>query len=249
MDARDRKRRAIEQIQAKRQKVQRIERQLEREELTENIKRAKERVKVGRYGCMAVAPHQSLIENGRSACTSIAFMAAFNFLREDHLLEVIRWDKVLDHGARLWSLWYGDGSNRASCYQHINDVLGCKVLDPMRDSMKMVLEYSGEIHQTEPHPRGATVPLSVAVGSIEPGQAAVLVAYDVSMALLRSPDGIYWVFDSHGGKLYNRKSALICFGLDLDERLMVFLRNHYFPAKAALGRPIQYSLHIFTGSF
>lgn len=179
--------------------------------------------------------NQYTTKGGRSACTAIAFAAAYRMSltpKVESLERKVDWGAVLVLGSKMWNLWkdgHRGGGESARRFISVEDIRSMpftkrvfgKVWDTLDSTETEKVGYiddrvnagldDGEKHGT------ATTNLKDALKSMKVGRApttAVICAgsyqgCNSSVALWKNASGNYAMYDSHGGKMEARSTLYL----------------------------------------
>ncbi len=219
--------------------------------------------------------NQYTIRGGRSACTAIAFAAAYRMSlmsKVGRLERKVDWSAVLSLGSKMWNLWKdgnGDSSRRFISIEDIRNMpfteraFG-RVWDTLNSTETEKVGYIDDRVNAglDGDKHGTTTNLKDALKTMGVGRApatAVICAgsyqgCNSSVALWKNAAGNYAMYDSHGGKAEARSTLYLMRDLEAAvSKIRTFLSDM---PKTRLERPIAgvsecvlYSMHILRFEF
>ena len=178
-------------------------------------------------------PSQFRVKDAGQACTAIAFVVCYQFIKGKGDVVHVDWTKAVVEGGRKWRHWYDHerdaslgrlGRGSSSSYQGVYHLLKSRACKDNLSVMVQKEEYCGRLSQTEMNETGAYWPTRLSFREIACGEGAVLVCDPFSVAVLRDRN-YYWLFDSHGNECDDTTSLLIRF--DKLERVIEYVGQHY----------------------
>ncbi len=157
---------------------------------------------------------QFQVPGGSDACSTIAVMAAYNFLRRaDRDARKIRWDRVTEAGVLLWQKWKAKHPGDRF-HLHALEVFDIDGASGLRKVIEPTREVAGLLYGKPEEPfysLGKALRLLEASGapSSSPSRrAGVFTAQNTTIALLY--DGLtFFAFDSHGETGENKHALLV----------------------------------------
>ncbi len=161
--------------------------------------------------CYDAGPSQFQVRGGSDACSTIAVMAVYNFLRRANRdARKIRWGRVTEMGVRLWQKWKATHpGNRL--HLHALEVFDIECASELRNAIKPTREVSGLLYGRPESPfysLGEALGLLFGASGVPSRRAGAFTARNTTISLLH--DGsTFFAFDSHGDAGENKHALLV----------------------------------------
>ncbi len=160
--------------------------------------------------CHDAGPSQFQVPGGSDACSTIAVMAAYNFLRRaGRDAREIRWDRVTEAGVLLWQKWKAKHPGDRF-HLHALEVFDIEGANGLRKVIELTREVSGLLYGKPEKPFYSLDKALRLLGAsgVPSRRAGVFTAQNTTITLLY--DGsTFFAFDSHGEAGENKHALLV----------------------------------------